>query len=73
MPAIYSRAMMRVLQGSQDVDLAHKLDEHGRLTVPHLNWYGVGSVNSWLDHITIATGHALQGLGVEGHCQMLGR
>eukprot|EP00965_Chrysotila_dentata_P099599 3292538-Pleurochrysis_carterae.AAC.1 len=36
MPAIYSRAMMHVLQVLQDVDLAQKLDKHGQVAAPHL-------------------------------------
>eukprot|EP00965_Chrysotila_dentata_P200904 6180250-Pleurochrysis_carterae.AAC.2 len=73
MPAIYSRAMQCVCRGLQDHDL--KFINRGgeeRIDV-NRDCLGVGSLNSWLDGLTIAMGGAIKDLGVQGHCEMLRR
>ena len=61
---------MHVLRGLQDVPLGYvKRPEDGRAD-PNRN-LGTGSVNTWVDDITIATGGGTPGTGVLGHCEML--
>eukprot|EP00965_Chrysotila_dentata_P091346 3015697-Pleurochrysis_carterae.AAC.3 len=74
MPAVYSRAMQYVCRGLQDHDLGYVLGPKGEALYIQKSWLGRGSLNSWLDDLTIAsTGEASPGLGVKGHCEMLRR
>eukprot|EP00965_Chrysotila_dentata_P126941 4199060-Pleurochrysis_carterae.AAC.1 len=70
MPAIYSRAMQYVCRGLQDHDLGYVLGPEGEALDIQKSWLGRGSLNSWLDDLTIATREASPGLGVKGHCEM---
>eukprot|EP00959_Pyramimonas_sp_CCMP1952_P395127 8278781-Pyramimonas_sp.AAC.1 len=73
MPAIYSRAMQYVCRGLQDHDLGFVNREGEEKINVDRDCLGVGSINSWLNDLTIATGGASKGLGVQGHCEMLRR
>ena len=70
MPAIYSRAIMHLTQGMHDCELGYATDDKGVVTEPPQS-LGHGSVNTWVDDFTIATGGAAPGFGVQGHCRML--
>eukprot|EP00965_Chrysotila_dentata_P094507 3124204-Pleurochrysis_carterae.AAC.1 len=64
-PAIYSRAMQYVCRGLQDYNLGYVLEPNGEALNTQKSWLrGRGSLNSWLDDLTIATGEASPGLGV---------
>ena len=71
MPAIYSRAMQHVLRGLVDVDLGYATNEEGQIEDPDNDYLGYGSAPTWVDDITIATGGAADGRGIDGHCEML--
>eukprot|EP00965_Chrysotila_dentata_P017396 578002-Pleurochrysis_carterae.AAC.3 len=73
MSAIYSRAMQYVCRGLQDHDLGFINREGGEKIDVNRDHLGVGSSNTWLDYLTIATGGASKDLGVHGHCEMLRR
>ena len=70
MPAIYSRAIMHLMEGLQNHDLGYAKNSDGTTRVPPAS-LGHGSVNTWIDDFTIATGGADQGYGIKGHCEML--
>eukprot|EP00965_Chrysotila_dentata_P254997 6212065-Pleurochrysis_carterae.AAC.4 len=72
-PAIYSRAMQYVCRGPQDHNLGYVLGQNGEALDTQKSWLGRGSLNSWLDDLTIATGKASPGLGVKRNCEMLQR
>eukprot|EP00965_Chrysotila_dentata_P154691 5111411-Pleurochrysis_carterae.AAC.1 len=63
MPAIYSRLMQYVCRGLQDHNLGYILGPNGEALDTQKSWLGRGSLNSWLDDLTIATGEASPGLG----------
>eukprot|EP00965_Chrysotila_dentata_P128290 4241130-Pleurochrysis_carterae.AAC.1 len=67
MPAIYSRAMQYVCRGLQDHNLGFINREGEEKIDINRDCLGVGSLNSWLDDLTIATGGASKDLGVQGH------
>eukprot|EP00965_Chrysotila_dentata_P210271 6185802-Pleurochrysis_carterae.AAC.3 len=73
MPAIYSRAAQHVCRGLQDHNLGYALGPEVEALDVQKSWLGKGSLNSWLDDLTIAMGEASPGLGVRGHCQMMRR
>eukprot|EP00965_Chrysotila_dentata_P037562 1249488-Pleurochrysis_carterae.AAC.1 len=73
MPPIYSRAMQYVCRGLQDHDLGYVNCEGEEKINIDRDCLGVGSINSWLYDLTITTGGASKGLGVQGHCEMLRR
>eukprot|EP00965_Chrysotila_dentata_P262258 6214514-Pleurochrysis_carterae.AAC.1 len=73
MPAIYSRAMQHVCRGLPDQNLGYVLGPEGEALDVQKSWLGKGSLNSWLDDVTIATGEVLPGLGVGGQCELLQR
>eukprot|EP00965_Chrysotila_dentata_P092607 3055921-Pleurochrysis_carterae.AAC.2 len=73
MPAIYSRTMQYVCRGLHDHDLGFiNRDGEEKIDV-NRDCLGVGSLNSWFDDLTIATGGASKALGVQAHCEMLRR
>ena len=61
--------MMHVLQGLQEVPLGYANRPDG--TADPDRPLGLGTVNTWVDDITIASGEGAMGTGVEGHCAML--
>eukprot|EP00965_Chrysotila_dentata_P013851 459254-Pleurochrysis_carterae.AAC.1 len=65
--------MQYVCRGLQDHNLGYVLGPNGEALDTQKSWLGKGSLNSWLDDLTIATGEASPGLGVQGHCEMLQR
>eukprot|EP00965_Chrysotila_dentata_P116708 3858162-Pleurochrysis_carterae.AAC.1 len=73
MPAIYSQDMQYICRGLQDHNLGFINREGGEKIDVNRDRLGVGSLNSWFDDLTIATGGASKDLGVQGHCEMLQR
>eukprot|EP00965_Chrysotila_dentata_P187138 6171937-Pleurochrysis_carterae.AAC.4 len=71
MPAIYSRAMQNVCRGLQDHNLGCVLGPEGEALNVQKSWLGKGSLDSWLDDLTVATGEASRGLGARGRCEIL--
>eukprot|EP00965_Chrysotila_dentata_P077214 2549415-Pleurochrysis_carterae.AAC.1 len=51
------------LLGLQDHNLGYVLGPNGEALDTQKLWLGRGSLNSWLEDLTIATGEALPGLG----------
>ena len=72
MPAIYSRAMQHVLRGLIDTDLGYVTDDEGKTDVDR-DYLGIGSAPTWVDDITLASGGASPGRGIQGHCELLRR
>ena len=70
MPAIYSRAIMHFTNGLYQRDLGVAQTDQGLTDWPARS-LGYGSVNTWVDDFTLASGGAARNLGVKGHCALL--
>ena len=62
--------MLHVLRGLQNVPLGHAKRPDSNEADPDRP-LGTGSVNTWVDDITIATGGGSMHTGVLGQCEML--
>ena len=61
---------MHMTAGLQDHWLGYEKNHDGTMATPTRN-LGYGSINTWVDDFTVASGGADEGYGVRGHCAML--
>lgn len=66
MPALYSRAIMHFMQGLQDVPLGYVDHPVRSRCDPTRDSLGEGTINTWIDDLTFASGGASPNLGLRG-------